>query len=186
MLHQKIESGQYINEFRTKMSNFINKAPILASFVITPQGVDVIHENTKRVYHYDWDFTKHVKSFIHDIKLDIINHYPRLLEVITTQRALTPEEQAKMIEEKGISPSEVPTVSITDEKRLWRIDKVIIFRDTFILVDEATQESYRYKMNRSCVYFLTSYRNGEFDSLESAANYFFKNSTLVNHIEKAS
>ena len=94
MLHQKIESGQYINEFRTKMSNFINKAPILASFVITPQGVDVIHENTKRVYHYDWDFTKHVKSFIHDIKLDIINHYPRLLQVITTQRALTPEEQA--------------------------------------------------------------------------------------------
>lgn len=184
MLHRKIESGQYINEFRTKMSNFINKAPILASFVITPDGVDVIHENTKKVYHYDWDFTKHVKSFIHDIKTDIMNHYPRLLEVVTTRVSLTPEEQAKMIEETGISPSIAPSYIDVETKRLWRIDKVIIFRDTFILVDEATDESYRYKMNRSCVYFLTSYRNGEFKSLEEAANYFFKNSTLVNHIEK--
>jgi beta-galactosidase/beta-glucuronidase len=184
MLHQKIESGQYISEFKEKFTNFINKAPILASYVVTQQGVDVIHENSKAVYHYDWDFTKHVKTFIHDIKMEIIKHYPRLKEVTTVEKQLTPEQQANLIENDGISPKDVPSSRMETVSRLWRIDKVIIIRDSFILVDEDTAESFRYKMNRSCVYFLTKYRSGEFKSLEDAANYFFKNSTVVNKIEK--
>ena len=51
MLHQRIESNQYISEFKDKFQNFIIKAPILASFVITPSGDDVIHENSKTKYH---------------------------------------------------------------------------------------------------------------------------------------
>lgn len=182
MLHRKVDSESYRSEFRAKFENFINKAPILASMIITPENVQVIHVNTQKKYTYEWDFSKHVKTFIHEIKQDLLFHYPRLLQVVTEEKKLTPEEQAHLIESGEYEPSNVPSTILEKKKILWRIDKVIVVKDIFILVREDTQQTFRYKMNKSCVYFLKSYRNGHFKSLEEAAEYFFSKSELLNEI----
>ena len=183
MLHQKINSGDYIKSFSEKFNNFIIKAPVLASFVVTPEGVDVIHENTKKIYHYDWDFTQHVKSFIHEIKLDLINHYPRLQTSAVNKVSLKPEQQAQLIAEGKYEVDNVPSFLTEKKETIWRIDKVIVYKDIFIVVNEDTEETFRYKMDRSCVYFLKSYRSGKYKSLLEAGDYFFSNSKLLNKID---
>jgi hypothetical protein len=181
MLHQKIQSEKYKAEVIKKLSNFCDKAPVLLSFVTQDDGVTLIHTNSGLRYFYPWDFTLPVKSFIYNIKQDLIkNHYPRLLQVVKEQVSLTPEEQAKLLEE-GVEPGSLPSSKEVMREKLWRIDRVIVWKDIFILVDEETQEQYRYKMNKSCIFFLKNYRNGKY-TLESAADYFFEHSELLNRI----
>jgi hypothetical protein len=184
MVHRRIESDQYITDFKSKFDNFLAKAPILVSVILTPQSVTIIHENSGTQYIYDWDFTKHVKSFIHDIKIEISKHYPRLRQVIEEKVKLSPQEQADWIAENDGDLKNVPSERSIVTSRLWRIDKCIVYRDRFILVDEETENSFLYKMNRSCTFFLKNYRNGEFPSLEAAGEYFFNNSTFLSQLEK--
>jgi len=182
MLHTKIDSEKYKAEFIKKLSNFCEKSPVLLSFVTADDGVTIIHANTGKQYVFEWDFTKPVKTFIHEIKeVLVVNHYPRMVENIVSEIPLTPEEQAKLLEE-GVEPDKLPTTRKETTQRMWRIDRVIVWRDIFILVDEATGDQYRYKLNKSCVFFLKNYRSGKF-TLESAWDYFSKNSVLLNKIE---
>lgn len=182
MLHTKIDSERYKSEFIKKLSNFCEKSPVLLSFMTSDEGVTIIHANTGKQYPFPWDFTKPVKSFIHEIKEILVkNHYPRMVENIITEVPLTPEEQAKLLEE-GVEPISLPSVRKETTQRMWRIDRVIVWRDIFILVDEATDEQYRWKLNKSCVFFLKNYRSGKF-TLESAWDYFSKNAVLLNKIE---
>jgi len=181
MLHTKIDSERYKSEFIKKLSNFCEKSPVLLSFVTADGGVTIIHANTGKRYEFDWDFTKPVKAFIHDIKEVLVeNHYPRMIENIITEIPLTPEEQAQLLEE-GIEPANLPTTREEIAQRVWRIDRVIVWRDIFILVDEATDKQTRWKLNKSCVFFLKNYRSGKF-SLEGAWEYFAKNAVLLNEI----
>ncbi len=182
MLHTKIDSERYKAEFIKKLSNFCEKSPVLLSFVTADEGVTIIHANTGARYEFPWDFTKPVKSFIHEIKdVLVARHYPRMLEHITSEVQLTPEEQAVLLEE-GTEPDKIPSTRSVVTDRTWRIDRVIVWRDIFILVDEDTNEQYRYKLNKSCVFFLKNYRSGKF-TLESAWDYFSKNAVLLNKIE---
>jgi len=182
MLHTKIDSERYRAEFIKKFSNFCEKSPVLLSFVTTDANVTVIHANTGKKYEFDWDFTKPVKAFIHEIKEVLVaNHYPRMIETITTEVPLSPEEQAQLLEE-GSDPASLPTNRTETTERLWRIDRCIVWRDIFILIDEATGEQSRWKMNKSVIFFLKNYRAGKF-SLTSAWDYFSKNSVLLNTIE---
>lgn len=182
MLHEKIDSERYKAELIKKLSNFCEKAPVLLSFVTSDTGVTLVHTNSGKTYEFPWDFATPVKSFIHNIKEVLVkNHYPRLVQVIEEEVPLTPEEQAKMLEE-GATADELPTTKIEKHKKMWRIDRVIVWRDVFILIDEDTEEQYRYKMHKSCVFFLKNYRSGKY-TLESAADYFFRNSELLNKIE---
>jgi len=182
MLHTKIDSEKYKAEFIKKLSNFCEKSPVLLSFVTADDNVTLIHANTGKRYSFEWDFTKPVKTFIHEIKEVLVaNHYPRMIETIASEVSLTPEEQAALLEE-GTSPENLPSTRTVTTQRLWRIDRVIVWRDIFILVDENTGDQYRYKLNKSCVFYLKNYRNGRF-TLESAWDYFQKNSVLLNKIE---
>ena len=182
MLHEKVDSEKYKAELIKKLSNFCEKAPVLLSFVTSDAGVTIVHTNSKQTYEVPWDFTVPVKSFIHSIKEVLVtNHYPRLLQVIEEEVPLTPEEQAAMLE-RGTEADQLPSMKTVRKEKLWRIDRVIVWRDVFILVDEETGEQYRYKMHKSCVFFLKNYRSGKY-TLESAADYFFRNSELLNKIE---
>lgn len=185
MLHEKIDSERYKAELIKKLSNFCEKAPVLLSFVTSDSGVTIVHTNSGHSYDFPWDFSVPVKSFIHNIKEVLVqNHYPRLVQVIEEEVPLTPEEQAALLEQ-GTSAEELPTTKVERQKKMWRIDRVIVWRDVFILVDEETEEQYRYKMNKSCVFFLKNYRSGKY-TLETAADYFFRNSELLNKIEPQS
>lgn len=182
MLHEKIDSEKYKAELIKKLSNFSEKAPVLLSFVTSDAGVTIIHTNSGNKYQFPWDFTVPVKSFIHDIKDVLVeNHYPRLVQTIEEEVPLTPEEQAAMLE-SGTDAVDLKTFKTVSTKKMWRIDRVIVWRDIFILVDETTGDQYRYKMHKSCVFFLKNYRGGKY-TLESAADYFFRNSLLLNKIE---
>jgi hypothetical protein len=182
MLHEKISSETYKGELIKKLSNFCEKSPVLLSFVTTDANVTLIHANTGRKYEFPWNFTMPVKDFIHEIKQVLVaNHYPRMIQTIEEEVLLTPEEQAALLE-TGVDPNTLPSTKKIVKKRLWRIDRIIIYRDVFILVDEETNAQYRYKMSKSCVFFLKNYRSGKY-TLESAAEYFFKHSTFLNIID---
>jgi len=181
MLHTKIDSERYKAEFIKKLSNFAEKSPVLLSFVTADSGVTIIHANTGKKYDFEWDFTKPVKSFIHEIKeVLVVNHYPRMIESIVVEIPLTPEEQAKLLED-GVEPDKLPSTRKETTQRMWRIDRVIVWRDIFILVDEATNNQFRWKLNKSSIFFLKNYRAGKF-TLESSWDYFSKNATLLNAI----
>lgn len=180
MLQNKVDSERYKAEFIKKFSNFCEKSPVLLSFVMTDTGASVIHANTGKRYEFPWDYSTPVKYFIHSIKEVLVNnHYPRMVETVVSDTPLTAEEQASYFE-RG---EEIPLTKRETRQRVWRIDRVIVFKDIFILVDEETGEQYRYKLNKSCVFFLKNYRSGKY-SLESAWEYFVKNSVLLNKLEK--
>lgn len=174
MLHQKVNAENYRREFSSKFENFLNKAPVLASFVISNNGVDVVHENTKIVYHYNWDYTTHLKSFIHRIKQDLVNHYPRIIKSETSVVKLTPQEQANLIENSDYDPQTVPSTKTVTKETQYRIDKVIIHKDTFIIINESNDDALKFKMMKPCAHFLVDYRKGKFKTLQQAGKVFFE------------
>lgn len=184
MILQKVDSESYKDSFINKFTNFADKAPIVISFATDDLGVSVVHENSGKKYFYPWDYVIPVKSFIHDIKRDLeANHYPRISRKITRTRELTPDEQADLIS-KGMSIDSVPTVITEEVVENYRIDKIIVMRDEFILVDEATNEQYCYKMSSSAFAYLRTYRSGGFKDLFEAGDEFFKKASLVTKLNK--
>ena len=182
MLYNKTDSNKYIAEFKERFANFAQKAPILLSFIVTDKHVTVIHENSSQSYVFDWDFTTSVKSFIHEIKQVLSdNHYPRIERVIKEQVALTPEEQAEMLA-SGVKAEDLPSSKELSRAETYRIDKVIALKDVFILQDEKTFKSYRYKMHYSSIFFLKNYRTGKYASLAEAGAFFFAKSELLNEL----
>ena len=182
MLHQKVNAESYRREFSTKFENFLNKAPILASFVLSGKGVDVVHENTQLTYHYDWNYTNHLKSFIHGIKMDLVKHYPRIIKTEVEEIKLSPEEQAQLIENSDFNAQTVPMTKTHETHTQFRIDKVIIHKDTFIIINEKTEEAFKYRMRKPCAYFLVDYRKGKYKTLEHAGEVFFTNSDYMGKI----
>jgi hypothetical protein len=183
MLHNKIDSERYKSNLIKKLANFCDKAPVLVDFITTEHGVTIVHTNSGTEYEFPWKFTTNVKTFIYEIKQVLVtNHYPRMIQTLREDVALSPQEVASYMTANQCLASEVPVSKSVETKRLWRIDRVIVWQDTFILIDEATNEQFRYKMMKSCVYFLKNYRNKKYD-LDTAAEYFFENSKLINKIE---
>jgi len=184
MLHQKISAETYKGILIKKLSNFCDKAPILLKFITSDKGVTIIHSNSNTRYEFPWDFETPVKTFIYDIKMKILVHYPRMLQQIESEVALTPQEVAAALE-SGLEPDQIPATKTQVEEILWTITRVLVYKDIFLIQQEGSEEQLRYKMNKSCIHFLKNYRAGRF-TLESAAEYFFKNSQLLstlNHDE---
>lgn len=183
MLYNKYSADKYKADFSKKFSNFCNKSPVLLSFVTTESKVIVVHSNSKKSYDFPWDFTVPLKSFIFQIKQVLVeNHYPRIVQVIKEAVTLSAEEKAQLLVE-GTSPQDLPATKDIVTKRFWRIDRVVVYKDQFILVDEDTEEQYQYKMRKSCIFYLRNYRTGKYKSLEEAGEAFFNQSTLLNRIE---
>lgn len=182
MLYTKTDSVKYKSEFKKRFTNFAQKAPILISFVISDEAVEVIHENTGSTHKFRWDYTIPVKSFIHAIKRILSdNHYPRITKVEVDKVELTAEEKADLIE-KGMPLEEVPSHKEIKKSEIFKIDKVITLDDIFIIQSEETKKIYRYKMNYSCIFFLRNYREGDYKSLEEAGDFFFRKSELLGEI----
>lgn len=158
MIYKKIDSKSYIEEFKDRFTNFADKAPVLLSFLTTPEGVQVIHENSGKSYFFEWDFTVGVRAFIHHIKQQISDyHYPRISRI----------EKDKLGNEKEV---------------IYRIDKIIALKDNFIIYNEETSQSYCYHMKTSSIFFLKNYREGKFKSLAEAGDYFFKHSQIEHEL----
>lgn len=192
MIAETINGEKWKQTAVKKLISFCEKCPCLLSIKTAvhkgDDGVFVIHKNTGMQYFFPWDYNLDPKDFIHNIKVFLEKkHYPILIETITEEHKLSKEELALMVEE-GRSINDLPQYEErVKEKILWRIDKVILWKDIVILVkiDNKNNEisnQYRYKYNKSLVIFLKKYRSGDFKTLEEAGDDFFKNSILVNEI----
>lgn len=182
MIYNKIDSKSYKDSFIQKFTNFAEKSPIVVSFITSDDGVSVVHESSGTTYFYYWDFVIPVKTFIHDIKKDLVkNHYPRISRIVEIERPLTAKEQADMIA-AGQNINEVPSAITEKIEETYFIDKFLIMKDEFIIVNEDTRKQYCYKMSSSGYKYLKDYRSGKYDSLLSAGEDFFKKSTLIKEL----
>lgn len=181
MLLEKNDSDKYIAEFKSRFSNFAEKAPVLLSFTTTPKGVQIVDEATDTVYEFTWEFSVPVKTFIHGIKMNLAPKcYPKLERREVQKIPLTEEEQVELAATSDNLDS-VPTEKEIVKTTKYRIDKVISYKDIFIIEEEGTKRLFRYKMNSSCIFFLKKMRSGRFDE-RTAAEFFFEKSVLLNEV----
>lgn len=181
MILNKIDSNKYKKDFEKSFANFAEKAPIIISYFTDDLGVVVKHENSGQKRFYEWDFTIPVKMFIHNIKQDLSYfHYPRISRIESV-----PISAAKAAEYLAEGKYTTETLPATEEKTvIYRIDKILVFKDEFIIINEETGEQYCYKMDSSGVYFLKNYRTGKYKDPAEAGDAFFKKSTLVSILNK--
>lgn len=184
MIYTKVDIPAYRDTFVQKFTNFAEKAPIVVSFAVDENGVTVAHENSGEKYFYLWDYVVPVKSFIHDIKRDLVkNHYPRISRVVKITRDLTPEEANEYLL-KGVKLEDVPKEITEEVVEIYRIDKILAMKDEFILVNEKTNEQFCYHMNSSAFLYLRNYREGKFKDILEAGDVFFKKSNFISKLNK--
>lgn len=184
-----------------KLHKYLDRAPVLVSDTTSTQccvdGVVIIHEMSKTVMFFPFDYDLDPKIWVHNIKEKLLPFYPCIIENVVKERATTSEEMADFVL-KGGDPENVPimTQEITMQK-LWRIDKVQLHKDFFILqligtrkIDEeewtpcesAVQN--RFKFSGGCsVIYLSKYRNGDFANQVEAGQYFFDNAIFIDELE---
>lgn len=195
MIDEKINGDKWKQQVMKKLISFCEKCPCVLSIkTATYQGdpgVFIIHKGSDTKYFFPWDVDEDPKKFVHDVKETIkYKHYPLLVENEYEDHVFTNDELAKKVAE-GTSIESLPTTEkrVVSQK-LWRIDKVILWKDIAILErvpmkegEEVPVNQFRFKYNNSLVVFLKKYRSGEFKSLEEAGDAFFgDNSMLVNEI----
>ena len=182
MLYNRNDSQSYVAEFKKRFMNFCEKAPLLLSYTTTPQSIQIIDESTEDVFEIDWDYSIPVKSFIYGIKQMLISRdrYPILHRIEEREEGVTTEEQVSMAVD-GTDLASIPVKRYKKSIHKFLIDKCIVFKDIFLIKDLETGKMYRYKMNKSCVFFLKKMRTGRFNR-EQAASYFFENSILLNEV----
>lgn len=182
MIYNKTDSESYKDSFIQKFTNFAEKSPIILSFITSDDGVSIVHETSGTTYFYYWDFVVPVKTFIHDIKKDLAkNHYPRISRIVEVTRKMTPKEQADLIA-SGCDLDKLPDTITQKVEETYFIDKFLIMKDEFIIVNEDTKEQYCYKMDSSGYTYLKNYRTGKYQDLLSAGDDFFKKSTLIKKL----
>lgn len=193
MIVEKINGDKWKQQTMKKLLSFCEKSPcVLGIRTATYQGQDgvfIIHKNSGAEYFFPWKYDEDPKIFIHNIKEFIKpKHYPILIENEYEDHQLTAEELANMVQ-NGTSITDLPKYEKrVKSRKMWRIDKVILWKDCVILEpvsingEEVPKTQFRYKYNKSLVVFLKKYRNGEFSSLEEAGDDFFNNSLMINEI----
>jgi hypothetical protein len=197
MIASAVNTRVWKEVFTKKFLNFARKCPILLSFIITIQGgeegVLITHTNSDTKYFFRLDYDQPVKDFIAEIKKILVaKHYPRLVDEMFVNHELSVDEMAKSLEDgksiEGLQKFELRKVG----ERQYRVDKILSWRDTFVLVlenssyaedDDEIGKSFLYKMNTSSVLFLRKYRQNGFGGLREASKFFFDNSILVRAIE---
>ena len=182
MLYKKSDSKTYVDEFKKRFQNFCDKAPLLLSYTITPNGVQVINEITDSIYEMSFDYSIPVKSFIYGIKQLLIEKgcYPLIEKEEEFLVDISPEQQVSLAS-KGVPLGEIPNQEKKVYTYKYMIEKIIVYRDIFIIKDLATNRSYRYHLPRSSIRFLQKLRNKEKTALESGT-FFFENAVLMNEI----
>lgn len=193
---------KWISDSIDKLHAYLDRAPILVSDIISTEncvdGVYIIHEETKQKFFFPFDYDSEPKIWVHNIKEKLMPLYPRIIENICEERASTPAEMAEFVLQGG-DPSKVPVLTKdTKSQKLWRIDKVQLYKDIFILQLEGTRElgeevwktdvtpaQHRFKFQGGCsVLYLTKYRNKEFANQIEAGKYFFDNSIFIDELQQ--
>ena len=182
MLFEKTDMHRYRSEFKTRFTNFCHKAPFLISFFIEEQRVRVIDEATSLEFSFEWNITIPVKKFIFQIKETLVQNgcYPIIIGTTQTSRDVTPDEVAEEMA-NGVPLKDTTLKVVTKELKKFMIDKVVIFKDFFILKDLLTGQLLQYKLDHKSVIFLKKLRTNKLLP-EEAGNYFFKEAEFIRKL----
>ena len=188
MIENFVQEKKWKEEFTKKLSNMLKKCPASFRMRIDSEKGDsvcyITHIGTNKKYRYTLDYNENVKDFIAKIKQDISIHFPILQQDIYKMVELTPIEIAKKCEMSNSVEVDMMENRLIATK-FWRIDKVILWKNTFILVNQNDKsEKQLYKFNGSSVSFLRNYRMGKFNSLKEAGDTFFSKAELIKVLEK--
>lgn len=196
LINDILTTEKWEKSFQKKFSNFCTKSPVLLKMSIRIQdgqkGVLVSHVNSDKVYFFPFDYDQNVKDFIANIKRVLVNnHYPRLIQVLYENHKKTNEELAQELERGEKVDSLTQYCMRKVGERLYRIDKVLPWKNIAILILEKTDipqdkigTTLKYSYQKSLVLFLKNYRTGVFKSIDEASEDFFNNSLLVSEISK--
>jgi len=185
---EKIDVRIFLDEFEKRFKNFCSKSPLfLHNPIITDKGVTLYHYvgkdyKKKKLFDFNFDFTKDVKSNIYDIRQKLINeHYPIMIQVVKYEQKFTTEELNCMVSRGDISLKDItPSGGIIQEKEVkWRIEKVIMKVDELIIRNLVTNEIKRFKLKIPCTYFLKKILNDITDP-RNRWKYFDNKSKLVS------
>lgn len=203
MVKEYINGNEWTRKALEKMKAFLDRTPILITeiigtkdckdgvFIIPEGAINDSLEQVRLFFPFDYDMEP--KTWVHNIREAIIPYYPRIVEPIYENVELTPKEMAIKAEE-GLDISSIPKF----EKRLikrncWRIDKILCFKDIFILTLEGTSDSkegftpcepkmVRYKYQGSSVIYLNKLRNQEFKNYDEASKEFFNRAIFIDEV----
>jgi hypothetical protein len=191
---------KWISDSIDKLHAYLDRAPILVSDIVGTEncvdGVYIVHEETKTKLFFPFDYDIEPKIWVHNIKDKLIQFYPKIIENIYEERAATSIEMADFVLNGG-KITDVPVLAKDFKyQKLWRIDKVQLYKDIFILQLEGirnigetdwdyniTPTQNRFKFQGGCsVMYLTKYRNKDFNNLIDAGEYFFSNSIFIDEL----
>ena len=183
MIGSKTSNRQWEKEFAKKLNSILKKAPAIFSVNWHDHGVTIIHDNSKYFYQIAFDYNKDIKDLIHDIKVHCLkNHYPLIIKTDEVMRELTKEELAEKIASTD-NISNVEKMKKETLEEMWRIDRVLLWKDIFIIVNDTKKVAREMKFNGNSAGFLYKFRNGKFDSLQAAGKEFFDNAIYIRDLK---
>ena len=196
MIQSTINGTKWIRNVMQKLTSFADKCPLLLNISSgLYHGIDGVYievRGSERKYFFKWAIGEDPKKFVHNIKIKLLQEYPRVKEILYTERPATAMDVAKEIEQ-GVPLNETSKVVRTYKGYIvWRIEKVLSWKEIFILYPEAHYDEnnvkvpfnepkqYRYQYNGSAILYLTKYRSGRFSDNDEASREFFRNASLIN------
>jgi hypothetical protein len=185
---EKIDVKIFLDEFEKRFKNFCSKAPLfLHNPIITEKGVALYHyvgENyqKKKLFDFNFDFTKDVKSNIYDIRQQLIQkYYPTMVQIIKYEQKFTTEELNYMVSSGDIAFEDItPNGGVIETKETkWRIEKVIMKADEIIVRNLETNKTKRFRLKIPCTFFLKKILN-EIKDPYDRWKYFDNKSRLIS------
>lgn len=161
--------NNFISELQKKFYSFCKNSPIPLSFKIIKNSI-YIHE-----YIYDeekyFELKKEigVKNNINIIKDWLCKYkYPVMKQIIKKEEPYNPVEYMEMIKSEKIKYEEIPFFKKMIKKSiLWRIEKVLVKQDIFIVRNLEEDKLYKFKCNMPSLIFLKRIREGIIDPIEA-------------------
>lgn len=184
----KIDTKVFTSEFEKRFRNFCSKSPLfLHNPIITDKGVALYHYvgddyKKKKLFDFDFDFTKDVKSNIYDIRTKLVNkHYPIMIQRIEYEQKYSVEDLNFMVSNGDIAFDQItPEGGIMEEKKVkWRIEKVIIEGDELHVRNLDTMKIKRFRLKIPCTFFLKKIIT-EITDQHDRWNYFENKSKLIS------
>jgi hypothetical protein len=197
MIKEVVDRRKWVSAAIDKLTAYLNRVPITVNYAIENSRIIITPEveNPKELI-FDFDYNLEPKSWVHNIKEELLPFYPRLIEQVYEDVELTSEELALRLV-NGEDPQNIPRV----EKKVvkyngFRIDKVLCYKDIFLLTLESeaitstnkpdfkpvSPRMFRYKYVVSSVIFLNKLKERKVSILE-ASEEFFKRAVLIDEVE---
>lgn len=151
---------EFVWTFNKKFSNFLSKAPILASFSMENFGVVVKNLFSEESQSFIFDHSKDVKENIRIIKEWLIDHwYPLLTQEKFFTEEYSSDELETLMSELDIEPEQAVLMKKTRMESInYKLIRVIIKKDEVFLTNTSSHKTYHYRMTMPVTLFLKKLR----------------------------